>query len=448
MPAMRKFIFVISLLFISLQLFFSARIISSVQSFPDRTSHLTVAGHFWEHLTFSADDLWNFGAERGHSYNVFSPLPYVSYLPGQFFADFSSRQGEKIARHVSAVLLVILNCLAVYLLGLSLIKQADCLKFSRRSLALLFAVTLTSFPQIGVLNSFINADNYTITVCFFITAFSLYMLRGPAADGKIAVIVGLLGALLLHAKANAYPFIIFLLGVFFWSVLKSEQSKLNKITLTGLALSIIVLIVMPFHYVLWHHLGQDSQLPGEVHLAFMENTFRGRGEFTSDAQMPFYYEDQKEKRSLALRFDTAWNRVKRAARYTGNTFLGDIFKVVHVSVSSVYILVFLLALSLVGVMITFINRRVKAIFATDLIFLTSWFLVLFLATAIPLMLMPIAIQGRLLLTILPLLGAVAIVGMSAFISALKINVEKAYVLSCISWLFVFWLIRFELLWAL
>jgi hypothetical protein len=48
---------------------------------PDEGNHMLMVEHHSRSLALAAHEDWRYGAYRGHAYHLFSPVPYVAFVP-------------------------------------------------------------------------------------------------------------------------------------------------------------------------------------------------------------------------------------------------------------------------------------------------------------------------------------------------------------------------------
>lgn len=475
---------------ISIVICFSLTLANTTDYAPDEKSHLIVTKHFSEHLRLQSDRYWLSGSERGHAYNLFSPIPYspyqlahitfylTSYLKSRltdasetkhFWQKLPHKKYRLRLRSTGAIFFGVLHFLAFFMLSKELFSSftAPLGNFSH----VLVATTLVMLPQLGVLASYVNADNFTILSSTAVVAFAFFLQRQrqlaqPQLLLSHSIYAGVLLSLLLHSKPSAYP-IALPLAVVYCRMLLSTKTE-HKLGKASLLLSIPLILAIPFHYSVFKMTGFDSLVAGKTHLLLMANTFKGAGEFNyypavaaskpptvvGDARSDTEFsenalENADEKRLLSSLL-VGLQRAYSKRIFTWHSMWASITKKSSASDRSFILLGFLCCISIAGCVLSVLIAKLQIIDRSILLFLIAMSVASLSSIFIMLLAQPVVIQGRLILPAMSLYSPLLILGSASFykaVLALVVNLpDRVYLWgSCCSWIFLYSIMRLELL---
>ncbi len=241
---------------------------------PDESSHRAVLEHYVHHLGWMTRDEWQYGALRGHGYNLFSPVPYLPYLPFALIADHVSVLG--IATHrlfvmrLGGLLVALLQLLATIALVRRMCR--DC----GRVEVIAVALAANLVPQLRYIHAYVNADAVTILTATIAFALLLRIVQRDHVTLGDAALVGLTVGVAAHGRYNGFLVAGLLLVVCVVRVLRSSPSLRAKLRLVGVAIALPVLLAGAFHLHGYNELQNRHILATADNEELAESTFQGR----------------------------------------------------------------------------------------------------------------------------------------------------------------------------
>ncbi|MDQ1460362.1 MAG: hypothetical protein QOI08_1846 [Actinomycetota bacterium] len=240
---------------------------------PDESSHRAVVDHYVHHLGWMTRDEWQYGALRGHGYNLFSPVPYLPYLPFALIADHVSVLGIATHRLFVTRLGGTLVAIAQLLATIALVRRM-CRGCGRvEVIAVALAANLV--PQLRYIHAYVNADAVTILTATIAFALLLRILQRDHVTLGDAALVGLTVGVAAHGRYNGFLVAGLLLVVYVVRVLRSSPSLRAKLRLVGVAIALPVLLAGAFHLHVYNELQNRHMLATADNEQLAESTFQG-----------------------------------------------------------------------------------------------------------------------------------------------------------------------------
>ena len=241
---------------------------------PDETSHRAVVEHYVHHLGWMTRDQWQYGALRGHGYNLFSPVPYLPYLPFALIADHVSVLGIATHRLFVTRLGGVLVAVAQLLATIALVRRMcrDC----GRVEVIAVALAANLVPQLRYIHAYVNADAVTILTATVAFALLLRIVQRDHVTLADAALVGLTIGVAAHGRYNGFLVAGLLLVVYVVRALRSSAALRTKLRLVGVAVALPVLFAGAFHLHVYNELQNRHILATADNEELAESTFQGR----------------------------------------------------------------------------------------------------------------------------------------------------------------------------
>lgn len=240
----------------------------------DEGSHYAMVHFQARNLGLADWRLFEYGALRGHLYNLYSPVPYLPYLP---FDWLSSVVGPFPGAGKPPYFIVRLGglvvALAQFAVVLALVRRMIRRATPLQVVAVAFAVNL--LPQLRYLHATINSDGMTILVATLGFAVALRLLQRPAVTTGDAALVGATLGAGAHMRYNSFIALSVLVVVFGVLVFLRPSTWHAKLRFLGLAVAIPLLVAAPFHLRVMSELGDGHVLASSDHEALRSSTFDG-----------------------------------------------------------------------------------------------------------------------------------------------------------------------------
>ncbi len=367
---MKGSILVACFLVVSISAFLAFRI----KDAPDEGNHLHMVEHYAVQLRLASWKDTQYGTHRGHAYHLFSPVPYLIYLPFAWISKHVDTASKRTVIRLGGCVYALIQ----FFLCLALTQQI----FYSKTVSLLSALSINLIPQLRYIHGYINADSFSICAATFGIVVLFRVVQTTKFHLREGVLVGLALSLIAHAKYNTFPVGVLLLGVFLYRMVKGSEKFSFKWRSIGLALALPLVFSGWFHFWVYKELGNGHILAGKDHLALMRSTFKGEG--TLEIPGAYFNEELTKRRIKELPYvwRTTWGGWRQ---------LGSLPEWYLVSLMMAYILALfgaVFGMELSGKTICpGVSRLI--LFATPVL-LVSTYLPLALTTEL-------AIQGRLLL---------------------------------------------------
>lgn len=238
---------------------------------PDEGNHLAMVKHHAETLELATWETWPYGSQRGHAYQLFSPLPYVFHVP--FYILGKALYGPRMRGRIKIV--TRLGGLVIAFLQLLVTLRLAELFFERWE-SLLAAAAINLIPQLRYIHAYVNADAASILCASVAALLVAYLIvdQRPATL-PMAVVTGLTLAGLAHSKYNAGLIAVVLFATFAVRAFQCSQSWRVRYRLLGIATVLPTLLAGWFQLHVYTELGNGHILAGKDHLALMASTFYG-----------------------------------------------------------------------------------------------------------------------------------------------------------------------------
>jgi hypothetical protein len=245
-----------------------------LRSAPDESGHATVVEHYAHHIGWMTWQEWRYGPQRGHAYNLFSPVPYIAYLPFQYLADRVS--ALQSASHPLFVPRLGGLTIAFAQLWLTVaVVRRMCFRCSRVAI-LAVAIAVNLIPQLRYTHAYLNADALTILAATAAFAVALRVLQQEALRLVDALLVGLSLALIAYVRYNAFLIGAILLGVFAFRVIRSSSPARTRLRFIGVAVALPLLLAGAFHLHVYDELRNGHVLATIDNEQLAKSTFQGK----------------------------------------------------------------------------------------------------------------------------------------------------------------------------
>jgi 4-amino-4-deoxy-L-arabinose transferase-like glycosyltransferase len=247
----------------------------SIGRAPDETSHLTMVQHYAHHLDLTPRSAWLYGTQRGHGYNLFSPLPYVPYLPFDRLDDVlgavhGAERPAWFVTRLGGLLIAFAQLLASYALVRRLRRKGS------RVEALAVALAVSLVPQMIYVHSYVNADAVTIllgTVGFLVALRLVQQGRVALTD---ALLAGFVIGLIALARYNAFSVGAVVFGALAYVVARNHLGARRSLRYLGVACALPLLMAGAFHLHVYNELRNDHLLASSDNQQLRFSTFEGR----------------------------------------------------------------------------------------------------------------------------------------------------------------------------
>lgn len=251
----------------------TALYILNIRFAPDEKSHHTMVRYLASKSPLARSfEGWSYGAERGHSYHLFSPVPYLVHVQVEkfrrhfdFFSVFQLSE-IKIIRF-GGLIYTVLQFWITYLLVRLVVPQW----FS----AMIISWSFNLVPQLRYLHSYINADSFSLLSATLCSYLAVLIIKRQAVSISLSLKVGLVVGLVLLSKYNCFPFAAILFSVFSLAVMKSKVVTAMKLRFIGLAIATSLIIGGWFHLDVFKELDNGHVLAGHDNLQLWSSTFYG-----------------------------------------------------------------------------------------------------------------------------------------------------------------------------
>lgn len=232
----------------------------------DESSHLHMVEHHSKSLDYASWEDWTEGSYRAHAYHLFSPLPYLVYVPFHWIQQRTDVPRNRITRLGGCVYAV-----AQFWVTWLLVSQL----LGRTGTALLATLAANLIPELRHLHGYVNADSFAILTGTFAFYLIFRMRDGERMRLSLTAWVGLSLAGLAHAKPTAYPIAGVLLAVFAWRLRSYDYSRRELLRRIGIAVCIPIALALPFHLHVYRELGTGEWMAAATHLDLSTTTNHG-----------------------------------------------------------------------------------------------------------------------------------------------------------------------------
>jgi hypothetical protein len=245
-----------------------------LRSAPDEASHSTVVQHYAHHIGWMTWQEWQYGSQRGHGYNLFTPLPYVPYLPFQYLVDRASALQSSSHPLFLPRLGGLTIAFAQLWLTVSVVRRM-CIRCSRVAI-LAVALAVNLIPQLRYIHAYLNADAMTILAATAAFLCALRVLQREHLNLVDALLVGLTLALVAYVRYNAFSVGAVLLVVFAVRVFRSSDAVRTRLRFMGVAVALPVLLAGGFHLHVYNELQNGHVLATVDNEQLADSTFKGK----------------------------------------------------------------------------------------------------------------------------------------------------------------------------
>lgn len=232
----------------------------------DEQSHLHVVEHHSRSISPSPWDEWAYGSDRGHAYHLFSPVPYIAYLPFERIQE-KTQVGRSRVTRLGGVVYAAAQVLVTWLISVQLLGRTTA------ALLLTFAVNL--IPQLRYLHGYVNADSFTILMGTWAIYLAFKVWDQARIAPALVCAVGLAVAGLAHSKPTAYPIAGLLLAVFCVKLLKSSHDLRQILRRLGVVMCLTIVLAGPFHLHVYNELGTGEVMATATHLELRGSSSSG-----------------------------------------------------------------------------------------------------------------------------------------------------------------------------
>ncbi|HEX5096618.1 MAG TPA: hypothetical protein VFX21_11415, partial [Acidimicrobiia bacterium] len=241
----------------------------------DEASHLVMVRHHAHHLDLVSWDEMQYGGERGHSYFLFSPLPYAVYVPFALLDEHvgdlpgAVRPDRELTRLGGGIVL------AAAQLALTLALVRRMIRSSDQTTVTAIALAANLLPQLRYIHAYPNTDGVTIlagTACFWA---ALRVLQSERVGLRDAALVGVLIGVTMHVRFQAFLAAAVLLAAFAVRALQQSVSLRPRLRLLGVAVAIPVLLAGSFHLAIYDELDNGHLLPTVDNEQLNDSTYSG-----------------------------------------------------------------------------------------------------------------------------------------------------------------------------
>jgi hypothetical protein len=241
---------------------------------PDETSHATVVEHYAHHFGWMTWQEWRYGPQRGHGYNLFSPVPYIPYLPFQYLADRVSALQSASQPLFVPRLGGLTIAFAQLWLTVAIVRRM-CIRCSRVAI-LAVAIAANLIPQLRYTHAYLNADALTILAATAAFALALRVLQQEELRLVDAILVGLSLALIAYVRYNAFLVGAILLVVFAFRVIRSSSPARTQLRFIGVAVALPLLLAGGFHLHVYNELQNGHVFATIDNEQLAKSTFDGK----------------------------------------------------------------------------------------------------------------------------------------------------------------------------
>jgi hypothetical protein len=241
----------------------------------DESSHLTMIRHHAHHLDLATWKEFQYGADRGHSYFLFSPAPYLVYVPFELLDEHmgalpGSGHPDRFVTRLGGLLIAAAQLAVSIAFVRRLCRSCDELT------VVAIALAANLLPQLRYIHSYPNTDGVTIlvaTACFWCALRILQLERIGLRD---AVLVGALLGAMAHVRFQAFIAGGILLAALAWRVVRQRDALRPKLRMLGVAVALPVLIAGSFHLAIYHELDNGHILPTVDNEQLNDSTYEGK----------------------------------------------------------------------------------------------------------------------------------------------------------------------------
>jgi hypothetical protein len=240
---------------------------------PDQSSHLAVIRHHADQLAWMTPDQWQYGPERGHGYHLFSPVPYIPYLPFQFLENHFSPFGDGDPSRFFVRLGGITIAIAQLLATMAVVRRM-CRACGRVEIVGV-ALAANLIPQLRYIHAYPNSDAITILAASIAVALCLRILQTDRVTLVDAGLVGLTLGLAAHGRYTGFLVAGALLIVYVVRLLLTNDAIRTKLRFVGVAVALPVLLAAPLHLHVYNELDNRHVLASADNEQLADSTFRG-----------------------------------------------------------------------------------------------------------------------------------------------------------------------------
>ena len=260
---------------------------------PDEDSHKFMITHQANNLSPVGWQDMEWGIDRGHSYYLYSSIPYYIYAPFERLQEAigpvdSAARPDRVITRIGGALVFGATQLALTLLIVRRMRK----DFSNE-MVILVALAANLLPQLRYQHAYLNTDSFTIlaaTACF---ALALRLWQRSGVGLVDALLVGGAFAAVAHGRYNGFAGAAVLAGVFGVCVFRRSEGVRVRLRLIGLALAIPVLLAAPVHLAIYNELRNDHVIASTDHDQMARSTFSARipATPTLDDQISAWFDD-------------------------------------------------------------------------------------------------------------------------------------------------------------
>lgn len=286
--------------------FASAAMAGRLAYAPDESSHLTVVEALADdHRLATADD-FRWGAERGHGYHLYSPIPYLPYVPAWWLDSAigtASPADDPVVTRLGGATVAVAQLAAT----LALVRRLAPTWPRRSALAVAFSVNL--LPELRYLHAYVNTDAVTVLAASCCALVALRVLQRQRLGLVDGVWTGLAVALAAHSRYHALVPAAVALVVLLARAWSSPGGLRDRLRIVGVALALPVLLALPSHLGAYREMANGQLTVSATHEQLRESTFRGS--FSPDPGLRRLFEIRRAEAEHIGR--EAWMGIERHA---------------------------------------------------------------------------------------------------------------------------------------
>ncbi len=242
---------------------------------PDEGSHRLVVDHFAHDLAPMTWEDFEYGAARGHPYHLYSPVPYIPYLPTARIAEVIGPVDGAASTRFVARTGGLFVATAQFFVTIGLVRRMLRGRTLRQSVAVAFTVNLV--PQLRFLHAYMNADAVTVLVGTACALVALRVLQRARVGIGDAALVGSMVGLAALSRYHALIMAVLPMGALLWRVARDAPTSIRtRLRLLGLAAAVAAVLGLPSQLAMMSELANGHVTASGDHEALRVDTFVGR----------------------------------------------------------------------------------------------------------------------------------------------------------------------------